>query len=604
MPIQRSGPTPNFVEYVSRYALVPYFNNGNLTAILNLQPQFIEIPRFQRGVSWNNDNIIEFFSSQSILLGNVIMGQFQIPINRFNNLPNTIGTYNYLIDGLQRLSVGTLILKALHETVLKTNCEFPNESQYFVTLNSFVSNFAPIYLHNHEELSNHPRVAIQNPYRVLYEEFLNYLRSQLSNGSAQSISNDLIRLFVSRQVAIDIYFNFSSPLEIMSTFLGINTVRVDLNTIDLVRSNIIEKGEISGWNSSQIDDIENRFSDVFTNPNGTPDGSLYPFIGVVWEVFKKSRQNVLFPSWSGILNYNQVEDFLDFVENFKISPTVDNPFIREIKNTGSAPYAILISVYYYQYITNSVTPSFFTGGSNENSELHRFLISCYRAIIEGGIGKSRPIAEDVFIKNDILAGTVRPYQTNTFPKSLTLVAEEMAHKFSNMNLSSTYNQQVLTTLLNRANKTKAKLIFNAILLPLKSNGWGGAFTPITFGASSRRREFNVDHLIPDAMAVRTNPGFEEINTMRNFAPLPCNQNRVAKATNCSSKLLTNGIYSTYINTPQGYPVHPYCVWLVNQHAVSYSAQVLDNQLNIEQGSNPDLGNERINYIVQELLIRL
>jgi hypothetical protein len=92
--------------------------------------------------------------------------------------------------------------------------------------------------------------------------------------------------------------------------------------------------------------------------------------------------------------------------------------------------------------------------------------------------------------------------------------------------------------------------------------------------------------------------------MRNFAPLPCNQNRIAKATNCSSKLLTNGVYSSYVNSPQGYPVHPYCDWLVNHHAINYSAQVLDNQLNIEQGSNPDLGNERINNIVQELIIRL
>lgn len=604
MPIQRSGPTPNFVEYVTRYALVPNFNQGNIDAILILQPEFIEIPRFQRGVSWTKDNISEFISSQSILLGNVIMGQFPIPKARFNNLPSSINNYNFLIDGLQRLSVGTILLKVLHETVLKDNCEFPNESHYFNSLNAFVSSFSPIYLHNHEELSNHPRIAIKNPYNELFVDFYSYLKSEFRRGSVQQISMDLNRLFITRQVAIDIYFNFHSTLDIMSTFLGINTVRVDLNTIDLVRSFIIEKGEGSGWNSLQIDDIENRFSEVFTSPNGTPDGNLYPFIGAVWKAFEKNRQVALFPSWNGILKHSEINNFLDFVENFKLPPTTENPFIKEIKNTGSAPYAILIAVYYYNYIITGLSPSFFNGGIDENAELHKFLTSCYRAIIEGGIGKTRPIAEDVLIKNDIQPGDSRPYKPNTFPKSLTLVAEELAHKFSNMNLSSTYNQQVLTTLLNRANKTKAKLIFNAMLLPLKAIGWGGVFTPIIFGASSRRREFNVDHLIPDSMAVRTNPGFEEINTMRNFAPLPCNQNRVAKATNCSSKLLTNGIYPTYINTPQGYPVHPYCVWLVNQHAVSYSPQVLDNQLNIEQGSNPDLGNERINYIVQELLIRL
>ena len=604
MPIQRSGPTPNFYEYVTKYALVPNFNRGNLRPVLDLLPQFIEIPKFQRGVAWDVDKISELYNSQSILLGNVIMGQFPSN-NKFPNLPPAINTYNYLIDGLQRFSVGTLMLNALHELVLKTNCECPNESQYFLGLSAFVTNFSPIYLHNHSELLNHPRIAIQQPYQILYQDFYIFLKNQFASGYASSIASDINRLFINRQVAIDIYFNFASPLEIMSTFLGINTVRVDLSTIDLVRSNIIEKGEISSWTSTQIEDIENRFTEVFTTQNGSPDGNLLPFIGVVWEVFKSSKQIVLFPSWVNNLQINEVEDFLDFVENFKNSPVLQNPFIQEIKNSGSAPYAILIAVYYYKFIQYGSTPSFFnSGGTNEDSELHKFLISCYRGVIEGGIGKTRVIAEDVLIKADILPGMTRPYKNNLFPKDMGLIAEEMCFRFSQMSISSNYNSQVLTMILNRVNKTKAKAIFNALLLPDKSQGCGGVFGTITFGTSTRRREFNVDHLIPEALSQRTLQGFEEINTIRNFAPLPCNQNRIAKATNCSSKLLGQGIYNSYVTNPQGYFVHPYCYWLVNNHALNYSSQVLDSQLNIEQGSIPDLGSLRIDYIVNQLANKL
>ena len=49
---------------------------------------------------------------------------------------------------------------------------------------------------------------------------------------------------------------------------------------------------------------------------------------------------------------------------------------------------------------SGILPSFFTaGGNNENPELHKYLLSTYRGIISGGIGKCRPFGEDVFLKS-------------------------------------------------------------------------------------------------------------------------------------------------------------------------------------------------------------
>jgi hypothetical protein len=116
-------------------------------------------------------------------------------------------------------------------------------------------------------------------------------------------------------VAVDIYFNFSGPVEIMNTFLGINTVRVDLGPVDLFRAMIIEKGASAGWSAVDIDEVENDFTAVFTTSN-KPDSSLLPFVNVVLKTLREAGSRV-FPSWQGTLLRDEVDAFLDFVQVFK-----------------------------------------------------------------------------------------------------------------------------------------------------------------------------------------------------------------------------------------------------------------------------------------------
>ena len=57
---------------------------------------------------------------QSVLLGNIILGQFPLG-NMFAHLRDEVGQYCYLVDGLQRLSVGTALLAELDPLVLTQN---------------------------------------------------------------------------------------------------------------------------------------------------------------------------------------------------------------------------------------------------------------------------------------------------------------------------------------------------------------------------------------------------------------------------------------------------------------------------------------------------
>ena len=102
------------------------------------------------------------------------------------------------------------------------------------------------------------------------------------------------------------------------------------------------------------------------------------------------------------------------------------------------------------------------------------------------------------------------------------------------------------------------------------------------------------------MKVDNSPGYNEMETIRNFAPLQTNQNRIAKATSCSSKLEAGGLYARELERES---YHPYCVWLVEQHAPQYGAS-LDAQQYLEPNQDPAIGDERVEFIADYLMPRL
>src|SRR5437773_5896239 len=125
MAVHRSGPTPPFWEYVCRWGLVDPLSQLP-AAVTELNVERLRIPTFQRGISWGVEEVDRFLESDSILYGNVIIGMF--PANPAQ-----------LVDGLQRLAIGTLLLEILWPRVLSPMPSHPAVVNHFARLAAAVN---------------------------------------------------------------------------------------------------------------------------------------------------------------------------------------------------------------------------------------------------------------------------------------------------------------------------------------------------------------------------------------------------------------------------------------------------------------------------------
>jgi hypothetical protein len=144
------------------------------------------------------------------LLGNAILSQFAIPPGSFNYLPSGQQNYLILVDGLQRFAVGTSVLSVLNKEVLTASPNRPGDATFFTALAARVAPLSPYYTHNNIELSDHPRQAIRDQYKVLRTAVSTYIMQELDAGRGKALADKIVSLFLSRQVALDIYFNFNS----------------------------------------------------------------------------------------------------------------------------------------------------------------------------------------------------------------------------------------------------------------------------------------------------------------------------------------------------------------------------------------------------------
>ncbi|MEI6776559.1 MAG: DUF262 domain-containing protein [Chloroflexales bacterium] len=589
MAITRSPNLLAYHHYLIDKALVPISATPSqaLVALTTGDFDWVEIPYYQRGISWDSDKVDLFLTSPSVLLGNVIFSQFPIG-DRFPYIPSQYKHYLVLVDGLQRFAIGTMILNILHPLVLMQNAQRTGDSSFFSPLSARVCNFAPVYQHNDGEFRNHPRQAIADQYTRLYKDVEDTITETLNSGQVQSYSALISSTFLSKQIAIDTYNNFTNPVQLMYTFLGLNTVRVDLGPVDLLRALLVQQATSANWRPEEIEEMENSFTDIFTSDE-RPDSELLPFVSVVLEAV--NNQNLvtrIFLSWNTGLTNVEVDDFFDFVRSFKTCHNV-NGYFDEIRRCGAIPLASLIIYYYCQTVHNNVPkPSFLNGGSAENPELHKFLVANYRVLLDGRIGRTRTYTER------LLAGNIQ---------SLEIAAEQMSNQFLRRDLITDVDRGWLVAALNKVDKNRAKIVFNAMLLPIKAQGWGASsFARYDYG--SRSQQYNIDHLIPESMRVKNSAGSQEVDTLRNFAPLKSNQNRQAKATNCSSKLGVNGLYEVEIcNHVSGVEPHHYWTWLVHTHASPLGSS-LDIQTYLESNQEPDIGDQRINFIADSLMTRI
>ena len=162
MGIDRQGPTPQFLDYIAKRYLIhghtPEAERAK-QSIKKINPGIkdIEIPNFQRKLVWKKENVRELVYSESPLYGTIILAK------KDENKPYK------LLDGLQRLATGTLILLKLHKLVLTDSPINVQAAKNFVALKRFHT-LHDIVEENHYLLSNHRRKIIAESYLDLEVE--------------------------------------------------------------------------------------------------------------------------------------------------------------------------------------------------------------------------------------------------------------------------------------------------------------------------------------------------------------------------------------------------------------------------------------------------
>jgi hypothetical protein len=585
MSISRTGACPPFLEYVTKQALIP--RSGVLTPeflrLTRYSFRWIGIPSYQRGLVWNEDLFEDLLASNSVFLGNAILGSFAVPVGSplFVNLPSNVTTYEILIDGLQRFSIGTALLKLLFPMVLKDNPERPNDAPHFAALKAQSANLAPIFQHNDFELEHHTRTAVAASYRNFRDVLSLWLTDQFDRGQAGKIAEKLLTLFLVRQIAPDTYYGFTNEYEVTNTFIGLNTIRVQLSIIDWLRSIIVDRGSASGWSSAETEMLENRFTEVFTKEGIGPESDLIPLAAIVKDSLIHSdvkKAISVFPTWQTGLLLDDVNQFLNFVE--AMFDSKDNPYYREIRSCGAIPLAGCICHYYRIFLAEGSTPSFLSGGTTEDLNLKALLRAYYRVVFDGHVARTRGFAERLLHENI----------------SLPTVADELSIHFLGRGLDLQVDRDWLVSTLKQADKRRARQVFNACFLAEMDTL--GSFAPQLFGKSDHL--YQIDHMIPESVIQSNLPGGSESRLLTNFAPIRRPTNIRQLNVPCHQKLGPGGTYAAECqNDPL---VHPYVEWLVANQGDFWNQ--LDMQELLQALASPGIGDQRIQWLADWLIKRL
>lgn len=583
MKIDRTGECPEFVDYVVKQAVVPHVGplTAELAAITSYGFRWIEIPSYQRGLVWDEEKLEELLESDSVFLGNAVLGRFPLPHRSqapFLLLPGSVSHYEILIDGLQRFSIGTALLNALYDAVLKDSPSFANLAPLFQGLKARVLSYAPVFQHNDLQLRNHSRVAVRESYQAFAQTLVNWLNGELRHvGRCQQRASQILRLFLGRQIAPDTYHGFNDEYDVTNTFIGLNTTRVQLHVVDWLRSILIDLGGRAGWTPGQLGEIENRFSDTFYEDDGaSPIKELEPFASLLKDylVDVRTRESIL-PSAGTALLYSDVEKLLDFVGRLHLHD--GDPYIDEIRSCGALPFACILCYYYRLYLRLGTLPSFVEGERSEHHELHPFLRSIYRVLFDGRVGRIRDAARR------LLSTEV------TLPE----VASELSMAFLSKDLVEPVDPGWLRIVLRKADRRRSQRVFNACLLPPSEKP--EEFTPQRYGREADR--YQMDHLIPKITIVRNARGSTEAESIVNYAPILGTTNNTQNHLRCSEKLAHAGTYRREVEF-SGDRAHPYLTWLLECQG-NLGIQ-LDPTGFLESNATPPVGDQRLEWLVDRL----
>jgi hypothetical protein len=586
MSISRTGECPIYLKYITEQALVPKARqpNPDFLALTRYNFHWIDVPSFQRGLVWDEDLLENLLGSRSVFLGNAILGSFAVPQNSqtFALLPAGVGQYEVLIDGLQRFSIGTALLSILFPLVLSDTPERGDDAGFFAPLKLQATNWGPVYQHNDFELKNHTRKAVADSYAAFRGRLQTWVIARFDRGEASALADEVIQLFLQRQIAPDIYHGFSSVYDVASTFIGLNTVRVQLNIVDWLRSVVIDKGGEAKWEPYDIETLENRFSEIFNRESGTgPEQELVPLASIVKELLTEgsTAQKVrVFPSWGSAFKIEEVFSWLDFIEN--VWDHDSNAFVREIRLCGAIPFAGLILYFYRRKLLEGYEPTFLKGGDQDDAALLSFLRAYYRVVFEGKVARTREYAKRLLLTDS----------------TLTEIGDQLSRNFLGKGLAEQVDRDWLVATLKFGDQKRARQIFNACVLPERDTE--AAFHPHRYGRTSD--DYQIDHMIPASILEAHLPGGPEGQLLMNFAPIRKTTNVKQLNIQCSQKLAHGGVYQ--IECVNNEDTHPYLRWLVETQG-GHGSQ-LDLQELLQPAAKPPIAAERIEWLADRLVGRL
>ena len=570
MNLDRPTVTPKFVEYAISYALKSAGHEWS-DELKGLDPNPIQIPTYQRKIVWDEDTIENFLDSKAVIFGTVILAKSQ-PEEPL-----------VLLDGLQRFATSTAILHYLHTVILSRATA--SDEEYFRILVASTKGEESIIIHNHNELKNNSRRGIQDSYNQLYDNVRSVME-KLKKESIEKLAEKLIQTFNRKQIAIDTYHGFKNTREYTQTFININSTGMDLTQVDLLRAEIIQQAGIKRWIPSDIDDVENRFTEVFQSSKikGTKVLGKHMYDALMKEPTK------IFENWEQ-LDKDDVDNLLDFIEEtHKASLENDEngnkkwPYLHENFQCGDIPFSIIMW-FYYKKFQNNEKPDFLGGQLDTDDDLRVLLRAFYRRIIGSSMNRADGSA------SKLIHGSVDFNSMEKIANDVNPCEEK---------LDEYVDEYWIKTNIKKSNLNKLKRIFNACLLPTKNSAQ--IFQPLQYGSGNG---WSIDHLIQNGKQTKNNEEHEYIETVMNKIPTLTTIKKSLKNNTCLEKIKSDDMCDIK-------DLHPYLEWLIETHCTKYESliskdgntHVLNLPKYLSDTSDPPIGTDRLEKITELLHNRI
>jgi hypothetical protein len=568
--LNRNPETHLFVTLPERYLIGGPRVRAPPPKVARLTTRRLRIPSFQRGIVWDDKKVEDLLDTTSLTLGTIIVGQVrsEMPI---------------LVDGLQRFGVGTALLKALYPEVLSPNPRQRGNATLFDDLRRHAAGLEPIFDHNSRALRQHPRLVIRESYQSL-EEQINQLAQQHLADDPEPFAERVQRLFLNRQVALDEYTGFSSMNDLSRTFIAMNTGGIELDSVDLLRSQLVDRAMERRWSASDVEDMENRFSAIFETNSGR--GHVQALATALNEALSsKTSRAYIFPDWSRF-DKPQSGSMLNFLEEAVAAgtdsaATPNFPYFRELYDCGPQAFTVIVLHFWVRRQAGAHAPDFAGGRSSSAKSLHLLLRAFYRRIIDGTIFRAENAIDSIMARG---------------PSLRTSDVAEIVNPEGIGGLGGSPDGGWLESRIRGLDSRRSRRLFNACLLPRRSQA-GGRFLPARYGNAAN--DWTVDHLIPDSRAPRNSVGGVEAQRLPNFAPFPSKLNSGQRAMLCSVKLGPGGYYPGHEGD------HPFLRWLLTVQFPSVAPRSeLDKPTRLVQGERKHIGDARISELARLLVTRL